>query len=116
MLEFSKEKEKRRFNRVGLRASLRYQIRGSHEFNNAVSGDIGVGGLGFVIDKYIAPSSNLSLQINVLSRILNPIGRVTWIRPLPRSDRYHLGLEFVEFDPGEKKYLSDYVDMHSGKI
>lgn len=111
-----KEDEKRRNPRVKVRTSLRYQIRGRPDFSNAVSEDICVGGIGFISDRFIAPSINIGLQINVLSRTINPIGRVTRSLPLPRCDRYHLGIEFVEFDPGEKRYLRDYIDMQTGKI
>lgn len=108
--------EKRRFPRVKFRTSLRYQIRGKPEYSNAVSEDICDGGISFAIDRFIAPENNIALQINVLSRVLTPIARVRRSFPLPRSDKYHLGLEFVEFDPGEKKFLRDYIEMQLGRI
>lgn len=116
MADKTGEEEKRFFPRVKCRAALRYQIRGSSLFNNTISEDICSAGVGFIADAFIAPSNNIGLQINVLSRVLNPIARVMWITPVPRSDRYHLGLKFVEFDPNEKKYLSDFIDMQTGKI
>lgn len=111
-----KEEEKRNSSRIKVHSPLRYQVRGRSDFNNSVIEDIGTGGIRFIIDRFIAPSNNISLQINVLSRVLSPIGRIMWVTPLPRSDKYNLGIKFVEFDPGEKKYLSNYIDMHTGKI
>lgn len=111
-----KRENKRRFPRVELHIPLRYQIRGKPEFNNAVCEDISVAGVGFSNDSFIAPASKLTLEISVLSRNLNPIGRVAWSSPLPHSNRYHAGIEFLELNPAERRYLGDYIDMQRGKI
>ena len=111
-----RQEEKRRFPRIGLKTPLRYQIRGTHEFNNSVTDDISLGGISFRNDKYIAPLTNLMLEIKVLSRVLNPIGKIVWMSPLPHSDRYHYGIEFLEFGPDEKNYLSQYIDMQKIKL
>ena len=108
--------EKRRFPRIQLKIPLRYQIRGGHDFDNSISDDISLGGLRFVNRKFIPPLTDVMLEINVLSRALNPIGRVAWSSPLPHSDWYNLGIEFIEMDAGEKNYLSDYIDMQLGKL
>ena len=103
--------EKRNFPRIRLRTQLRYQIRGTPDFNNALSEDISLSGMGFINDNFIVPSSNVTLEINILSRILTPIGRITWSMPLEHSDRYRLGVEFLEFNPVEKRYLGDFIDI-----
>lgn len=108
--------EKRLTPRIKLSTPLRYQIRGEPEFNTTVSDDISVGGLSFYESKFIAPKTPLNLEINVLSRILRPMGRVAWSSPLPHSDRYRLGIEFLEFNLKEKDYLSDYIDMQTGQL
>lgn len=113
---FPMKENKRRFPRVELRIPLHYQIRGTPEFNSAISEDISVGGIGFLNNKFMAPSSNLRLEITVLSHTLTPIGRVTWTSPLPHSNRYHLGIEFLELNAVEKRFLGDYIDMQMGKI
>jgi c-di-GMP-binding flagellar brake protein YcgR len=111
-----RKENNRRFPRIELHIPLRYQIRGTSEFNNAISEDISVGGMGFLNNKFIALSSNLTLEISILSHTLTPIGKVTWTSPLPHSNRYHLGIEFLELNPVEKRYLGDYIDMQMGKI
>lgn len=108
--------EKRDFSRIKLHSPLRYQIRGRHEFYNTISDNISVGGIGFVNNKFIAPLTPLMLEINVLSRILRPIGRVAWSHPLPHSNRYRLGMEFLELNPGEKNYLKDFIDMQRATL
>ncbi|MCK9604375.1 MAG: PilZ domain-containing protein [Candidatus Omnitrophica bacterium] len=110
------KENKRRFPRVELHIPLRYQIRGRPDFNNAICEDISVNGVGFTNDRFIPPLSKLTLELNVLSRSLSPIVTVAWSSPLPHSNKYHLGVEFLELNPVEKRYLGDYVDMQRGKI
>lgn len=105
-------KEKRRFPRIKLRTPLRYQIRGRPEFDHAISDNIGLGGMSFVINRFITPLTVVMLEINILSRILRPIGKVAWSSPLPHSERYRLGVEFLELDHPQKDYLADYVTVN----
>lgn len=111
-----KAEEKRRFPRINLQSAIRYQIRGTPQFDNAISDDISVGGLGFSHDKFIAPATPLMLEINVLSRILRPIGRIAWASPMAHSYRNRMGIEFIEVDPQEKNYLSDFIKMQMGQL
>lgn len=106
-----KLEDQRHFFRIRLQAPLHYQIRGKPNFNNTVTENISIGGLSFTNDKFIAPNTLLTLQVNVLSKILNPIARVAWVNSLPYNDRYRLGVEFIELDPTQKRYLADYINM-----
>jgi len=105
--------DKRRFPRISLRTPVRCQIRGEHQFDNAISDNISAGGLSFVGNKFIPPSTPVMLEINVLSRILRPVGRIAWSQPLPHSDRNRLGIEFLELDTKESNYLKDFISMQS---
>jgi hypothetical protein len=111
-----KLEEKRRFTRVKLANALRLQIRGRTGCDNAVSENISEGGLAFVNDRFIPRSTPLMLEFNLLSRYLSPIARVSWASPVPHSDKYHLGVEFMEVEPGEKSFLSDYVNMQLNQL
>ncbi len=107
------KEEKRQFQRVGLRTVLRYQVRGEPSFANSVSDNISEGGVAFNALKFIPPSTPVMLEISLLSKILHPIGKVSWCQPLPHSSRNRLGVEFLEFNPMERKYLSDYIEMQA---
>ncbi len=108
--------DNRCFPRIRLQAPLRYQIRGRADFNNTLANNISLGGLGFSTEKFIAPNTLLMLQVNILSRILSPVARVAWVNSMSRADRYLCGVEFMELDSIEKKYLGDYIDMRSGRL
>ena len=109
-------REKRCFPRVRLKTPLLYKIRGLPQANNALCEDISLGGISFINNGFMAPSTLVSLGISVLSRTLRPSARIAWSQPLPHSDRYRVGVEFLELDLGEKNYLSDYIDMQRHTI
>lgn len=108
--------EKRQFPRLNVKEEMRLQVRGLPSFNNAVTEDISAGGLGFINNEYIAPNTTLSLEVNVLSRILHSFGRVAWASPLPHNDRYRVGVEFAEMDPRERNFLRDYINLRAGSL
>jgi len=108
--------EKRVSPRITLRAPLRYQIRGTSEFSDTVMDNISVGGMGFTNNKFIVPQTLVMLELNILSRMLRPIGKISWTSSVPHSERYRLGIEFLELDHTDKNYLSDFVDMQTGRL
>lgn len=109
-------KERRGFTRIKFSTPLRYQIRGLAEFNSTVTSDISLGGVSFVNNKFISLATPVMLEINVLSRILRPAGKVAWSQSLPHSDRYRLGIKFLELNIQEKNYLQDFIDIQTDKL
>ena len=106
-----KQKENRGNFRLDLRLRVRYQFRGKPAFDSGISKDISCGGLRFTADKFIPTATPVMFEINVLNRVLRPIGKVAWSMPLAHSDRNQMGIEFVEFNMLEKNYLKDFVNM-----
>jgi hypothetical protein len=109
-----RSERKRQFPRLHTQLAVRYQVRGMPDFSNTLADNISVGGISFVNNDFIRPATPLNLEINVLSRILNPVGKVVWASPLPHSNRYKLGIEFVDMDPVSKRYLDDFIDLQQG--
>ena len=103
--------EKRRFPRITLKSPLRCQIRGEKEAANIVSSDIGLGGLSCINERFVSPNTFINLELKILNRVINPIGRVVRSNPVPFSDKYQMGIEFLEIDFQQKKLLSDYINM-----
>jgi len=103
--------EKRRSPRISIKVPLRYQIRGRPEFSSAISGDMSIGGLGFLNDEFIAPNNWLNIEINLLPEVISTTARVIRSDSLPRSDKYRLGLEFSGMDYRQKRFLTDYINQ-----
>ncbi|MFA6357254.1 MAG: PilZ domain-containing protein [Candidatus Omnitrophota bacterium] len=105
------KKENRCFPRVDFHSKISYQIRGKPDFNSVLSQDISCGGLRFNNDSFIPTSTPVMLEINILDRILRPVGKVAWSTPLAHSSRSQVGIEFVEFNVIEKNYLKEFVNL-----
>ncbi len=103
--------EKRVFPRISIKTSLRCQIRGKAERNNTITRDIGLGGISFINEDFVAANTCVNLEINILSKIVKTCGRIVRAGSVPFSDKYKLGIEFIELEPLQKKYLSDYITM-----
>lgn len=115
MMPFTQE-EKRLFPRIKLQTPLCFQLRGFPKSCNALTDDLSSGGLSFTNDKFVARSTMIMLEVNLLSRVLSAIGKVVWASPLPHSDRYRLGIQFDELSQQDKNFLDDYVAMQLGRI
>ncbi len=102
---------KRRFPRIGLQAPLHCTIRGNGKTMDVLTEDISEGGLRFINPGFIAPNTHLMLNLNILSRTLNPIARVAWSNTMRHSYRCEVGVEFVGLDEKERVFLNDYISM-----
>ena len=106
-----KRKENRSTPRLNFHSRIRFQFRGKPDFDSGISNDISCGGLRLTNEQFIPTSTLLMLEINVLNRVLRPIGKVAWSMPLAHSNRSQTGIEFVEFNGIEQNYLKDFINM-----
>ncbi len=106
-------KEKRRFPRISTKFPIRYQIKRGGFFASALTVDLSLSGTRLNTDRFFPRGLNLNLELNILSKIVNSVGRVIWSQPLPHSDRYQMGIEFIEINSQDKNYLSDYINTRA---
>jgi len=111
MVLTANKKENRCFPRIDFHSKIHYQIRGKPDFDSALTNDISCGGLRFSNDRFIPTLTAIILEINVLNRVLRPIGKVVWSIALAHSNRNQMGVEFVEFNTLERNYLKDFINM-----
>jgi hypothetical protein len=97
--------------RVSFSGPLRCQVRGSGEISGTISEDLSLSGIRFISSKFIPAQTPVMLEISLFSQIVRPIAQIIWAAPFARQDRFHLGARFLEWDPKEKKNLSDFVNM-----
>lgn len=103
--------DKRVFPRVRLKTPVYYQIRGNPGGQQTLSDDISLGGIAISDNRFVPTQTVIGLKINILSKIINPIGVVAWQSRLAHSTTYRIGIQFVELDPKDKMYLSDYISL-----
>ena len=103
-------KEKRKFPRINAKFPIRYQIKRGGFFASALTDDLSLSGARLNADRFFPQGLKLNLELNILSKIINPVGRVIWSDPSPRTNRYRLGIEFIKINSLDKDYLSDYIN------
>ncbi len=111
-MEVLKKRESRRFPRVSVKFPTRYKMRRGGFYASALTKDLSICGAQLNADRFFPKGVNFNLELNILSRIINPVGTVVWSRSLPHSDEYRMGIDFIEINSEDRRYLSDYINMH----
>lgn len=102
---------KRRSPRIDFRLPLHCQIRGKSETNGLLTKNICLDGISFNSESFIAPNTRLNLEISLLNKIINATGQVVRANHIPRSDKFDMGIKFIELSGEQKNLLTDYINM-----
>ncbi len=79
-------------------------------FSESATVDISKGGLGFVSHRKIPLNTKIAFEL-ILSLKEEPvlaIGKVKWVRPIPDSKNYRVGISFENILDGSKSRLTQY--------
>ncbi len=105
-------KEKRQNKRVELHLPIKYRIMTNNQFNNALSLDVSNKGLRIATEDFMPTLSDIFVQLNLFSMVIELIARVIWSKRVRYSDKFQFGLEFLEVDLTKRRYLEDYLALH----
>ncbi len=112
------QSEKRKFLRVFFKKAASYQLKDSQGFGGCLASDIGEGGIKIYFNDFVPLGTEMMLQIqlgqNFTFPVIDLMGRVVWIARDPRTDRYQIGLEFMETSSGisASQKIREYVRSH----
>ena len=104
--------DKRQAPRLEMHLPVTYKFISNPDYAKTVTRDISKTGLKVITEGFMAPFTNVALQINLFSKMLSPTAKVVWSERIPYTDRYYSGLEFNEFSKSEERYLEDYLSLH----
>jgi c-di-GMP-binding flagellar brake protein YcgR len=107
------QEERRRFPRVRAHIPVNYRLKMQNKIKATLSRDISEGGIRLWIEGYIPINANFLLEMNLpkIYKMIRLVARVAWVLRIPHSDRYQLGLEFIEINQAHKKDLTEYIKM-----
>jgi c-di-GMP-binding flagellar brake protein YcgR len=73
--------------------------------------DIGAGGICLFVEEPLPVSTNLELQINfpAIEKPIFTLGRVAWSKQVAKTNRYVVGIEFVNIEASMPKLIDDNV-------
>ena len=102
--------EKRRFPRVGISFPTECDFVDKNGYFYTVTRDLSAGGIRITSDKFIPKGSILKLNINLINKVIPAEGEVVWTREEKYSEKYILGLKFLQMEEKSRKVLNDFLD------
>lgn len=88
--------EKRRFKRMMFREPVQLRL-GESQASAGLSSDISEGGIRLNISHFIPLHAELSISMHFFNqRRMECLAKVVWVRQLPYSERYQVGLQFSD--------------------
>ena len=117
-MEEIKNFERRRFPRLPFHEPVQYQLKDTHRFGGCLAGDISEGGIRVNFNDFIPLKTQIAVQVFLtLGRMVECVGHVVWIQKFPFSDRYQVGLAFLDGDSSAeaKKEIAQFVSHATSK-
>ena len=90
--------DKRQYLRLSFNESVAYQTTGETPLSGGLSSDISQGGVRIRIQEFIPLRAVVHLKIHFTNpmRTVPVKGQVVWVRELPHSQVYDVGVRFLE--------------------
>jgi len=105
--------ERRNFWRVKCEVPISYSFHeGERTFTReSKTINISVTGVMFPVGQPITTHSILHLQLSLQSRplVIKATGEVRWVRKVEGTERYDLGVEFIEIEDEDRERITDYI-------
>ena len=111
------QEERRKLGRAKVYASVNYRLKSQEKSRATLSRDISEEGISLLSEEFIARDTDFLLEINLpsISKTVSALGRVVWALRLPHSERYQLGLKFVEINDSHRKDILGYLKKLKAK-
>ena len=95
MLNNEQVMERRTSTRVSSRVAVHLRSLERIHASDGAACDIGEGGLRVMIEQFSPVNSKVTLQfqLNILQEVIELVAQIMWIRQIPYSDRYYVGLK-----------------------
>ncbi|MFA5039138.1 MAG: PilZ domain-containing protein [Candidatus Omnitrophota bacterium] len=106
--------ERRRFRRLKSNCPVDYRFFNGERYQQSVTCDISEGGISFLVDGPVETGTHIYFEAKLRNRpqSLYGIARVAWSSPEPYSEKYKVGLEFVEAGSISKADISSFIEQH----
>lgn len=109
--QHDKGREKRQFPRFPFKQAVRYQIGEYNSPDGSLSKDLSRGGICLTVNRFVAVKSNIViyLQMNKDSRLIQVKGTVSWVKIMPDSERYQVGIQFEPLEESIKNEVNRII-------
>ena len=109
--------DRRQFFRINTKLTTRYTIRGTGRTHQALTKNVGEGGVCFVATESVNEGQDLDMEITlpIRSAPIKFSGRVAWPSVSTTSDsKYHeVGVQYMEIDDKERALMVQWARMNA---
>lgn len=105
------EGERRRFVRIRQQDIVNYTVLSQFKSRRKLTQDLSLGGARFISDNFIPIHAILKLEIKLMDtpRMINAVARVAWIREIFDDENFEVGLEFIDVDKEDLRFLNEHL-------
>jgi len=103
--------ERRKFIRIPESSQISYEILSELKARDYLTRDISQGGIRFFVHEFIRRNSILKIRLTLAKTTFyfEALVKVVWIREDTLSERYEVGVEFIDIPQNATEHLIDYI-------
>ena len=103
--------ERRKFIRIPESSQISYEILSKLKAGDYLTRDISQGGIRFFVHEFIRRDSILKIKLTLVKTTFyfEALAKVVWISEDTLSERYEVGVEFVDIPQNASEHLIDYI-------
>ncbi len=101
--------EKRKYPRTEISFPLECKILPDAGYFYTVSKNLSLAGIKIISDQFIPKDSIVRLHVNFIDTVIDVKARVSWCSKQRVSDRYAVGLEFVEKTDIQELHVAHFL-------
>jgi Tfp pilus assembly protein PilZ len=100
MVDIEKPEEKRKATRVKFQEALDFHWKNTPLMGGCLACDLSEGGIRINFNEFVPLDTEIELTIKLKDQatVITLLGKVVWVKQVPFSDRYQIGLEFAGND------------------
>jgi c-di-GMP-binding flagellar brake protein YcgR len=101
-------REKRRAPRFPFKAAVKFQIGEYTCPDGSLSRDLSKGGICLTVNEFIPVKKQVVVYLQGAnqSRLIELKGVVAWVKEIPESERYLIGVQFCDIDESARKEVN----------
>lgn len=108
---FNQGRDKRQHPRFPFKQAVKFQIGEYNCLDGSLSKDLSRGGVCLTVSQFVPVNGSviLYLQRNNQSKMTIIKGKVAWVKMLPDSEQYQIGVEFQGLDESVQKEVNSII-------
>ena len=105
--------ERRKYISIPSKLEISYNIIPTATVTQDATSDISQGGIRFVVHQFIPKDSRLKVRLtfDVFGTTIEALVRLVWIKELPHSDAYEIGVQFIDIPREAADHLINYIKL-----